>query len=241
MRATRDSVALVGRASTQAIAERALALVAATVKGAVNALQVPPAGPDRQVLLRVRFAEVNRSVTSEFGLNLLLDGRGGNARSDLDGAVPVAAFDDDRRSADAAHSFSLSDILNIFAFRPDLNLGSHDSGFAGARAAADSGGAEPGRDQWKRGELPGRRRVPGADRAVGRCDAGAVTVQFREFGIRLSFLPQITSNGTIKLHVKPEVSTIDPANGVTVSGFRIPALSTRRIETDVELAEGRAS
>src|SRR5439155_20031783 len=70
--------------------------------------------------------------------------------------------------------------------------------------------------------------------------AGAVTVQVREFGIRLSFLPQITANGTVKLHVKPEVSAIDPANGVTLSGFRIPALSTRRIETDVELAEGQS-
>ena len=44
----------------------------------------------------------------------------------------------------------------------------------------------------------------------------------------------------MKLHVKPEVSAIDPANGVTLSGFRIPALSTRRIETDVELAEGQS-
>ena len=65
-------------------------------------------------------------------------------------------------------------------------------------------------------------------------------MQFREFGIRLSFLPQMTANRHVKLHVKPEVSTIDPANGVTVSGFRIPALSTRRIETDIELAEGQS-
>jgi pilus assembly protein CpaC len=71
-------------------------------------------------------------------------------------------------------------------------------------------------------------------------NAGAVTVQFREFGIRLSFVPHLTANGTVKLHVKPEVSTIDMANGVTVSGFRIPALSTRRIETDIELAEGQS-
>jgi pilus assembly protein CpaC len=70
--------------------------------------------------------------------------------------------------------------------------------------------------------------------------AGAVTVMFREFGVRLAFLPQVTPHRTIKLHVKPEVSAIDPAGGVTVSGFRIPALSTRRFETDIELAEGQS-
>ena len=74
----------------------------------------------------------------------------------------------------------------------------------------------------------------------GGGNAGAVTVQFREFGIRLSFTPQITENGTIKMYVKPEVSTIDIANGVTISGFTIPALSTRRMETNIELAEGQS-
>src|SRR5205085_1442221 len=76
--------------------------------------------------------------------------------------------------------------------------------------------------------------------AQGGAVAGAITIQYREFGIRLTFLPTITANGTIKLHVKPEVSTIDLANSVTLSGFTIPALATRRMETDVELAEGQS-
>ena len=69
--------------------------------------------------------------------------------------------------------------------------------------------------------------------------SNAVTIQFREFGIRLNFLPQVTANHTIKLHVKPEISTIDLANGVVFSGFTIPALATRRMETDIELGEGQ--
>ena len=70
--------------------------------------------------------------------------------------------------------------------------------------------------------------------------AGAITVQFREFGIRLSFTPNTTQNGTIKLHVQPEVSTIDTANGIVLSGFNIPALSTRKVETEVELSMGQS-
>jgi Flp pilus assembly secretin CpaC len=65
-------------------------------------------------------------------------------------------------------------------------------------------------------------------------------VQFREYGVKLSFLPQVTAHDTIRLHVKPEVSSIDSGNGVTVSGLNIPALSTRRIETDIELGPGQS-
>ena len=74
----------------------------------------------------------------------------------------------------------------------------------------------------------------------GGGNAGAVTIQFREFGIRLTFNPVVTENGTIKMYVKPEVSTIDLANAVTVSGFLIPALATRRMETNVELGPGQS-
>ena len=74
----------------------------------------------------------------------------------------------------------------------------------------------------------------------GGSGAGAVTVQFREFGIRLKFLPILTDHKTIKMHLSQEVSTLDAADGVTLNGFVIPALSTRRAETDVELGEGQS-
>jgi pilus assembly protein CpaC len=74
----------------------------------------------------------------------------------------------------------------------------------------------------------------------GGATTGAISVQYKEYGIRLTFLPQATANHTVRLHVKPEVSSIDSANGVTLSGFQIPALSTRRIETDIELAYGQS-
>jgi pilus assembly protein CpaC len=236
VRASRDSVALVGRVSTQATAEKALALAAGTMKGAVSALRVAAAGPDRQVLLRVRFAEVNRTVTTELGLNLISTGAANTKGAISTGQFPAASTN---QVTGDARSFALSDILNIFAVRPDLNLAAviRDLQARGLLQIL----AEPnlvatnGKEATflAGGEFP----VPIVQSGV---NAGAVTVQFREFGIRLSFLPQLTPNGTIKLHVKPEVSTIDTSNGVTVSGFRIPALSTRRIETDVELAEGES-
>ena len=74
----------------------------------------------------------------------------------------------------------------------------------------------------------------------GGAGAGAVTIQFREFGIRLDFLPELTERGSIKMKIKPEVSALDFANAVSFSGFLIPALSTRRIETEVELMPGQS-
>jgi pilus assembly protein CpaC len=74
----------------------------------------------------------------------------------------------------------------------------------------------------------------------GGANSGAVTIQFREFGIRLTFNPVATDNGTIRLYVKPEVSALDFAHAVSFNGFTIPALSTRRMETNIELGEGQS-
>ena len=68
----------------------------------------------------------------------------------------------------------------------------------------------------------------------------AVTIQFREFGVRLKFTPVIMPNGNIHLKVVPEVSTLDFANGLTISGFNVPALSTRRADTEFELQDGQS-
>jgi pilus assembly protein CpaC len=75
----------------------------------------------------------------------------------------------------------------------------------------------------------------------GGSNSGSVTVQFREFGIRLRFTPVITANNTIKMHLNQEVSTIDTANGVTVSGFSIPALATRRARRTWNWVKARVS
>jgi pilus assembly protein CpaC len=68
----------------------------------------------------------------------------------------------------------------------------------------------------------------------------AVTIQFKEFGVKLRFKPVIMPNGNIHLNVTPEVSTLDFANALTISGFTVPALSTRRAETEFELQDGQS-
>jgi pilus assembly protein CpaC len=128
IRATRDSMALVGRVSSQAVADRALALVTASAKGAVSNLQIAPAGMENQVVLRVRFAELNRSAVSEFGVNLLSTGALNTIGRVTTGQFPAPSLGSVTGSIPASaagttSAFSFSDLLNIFAFRPDLNLG----------------------------------------------------------------------------------------------------------------------
>ncbi len=68
----------------------------------------------------------------------------------------------------------------------------------------------------------------------------AITIQFQQFGVRLNFIPTITPRGTIRLQVAPEVSSLDYANGVTISGFTVPGISVRNVNTEVELSEGQS-
>jgi len=244
VQAARESLSLTGSVSSAAVAERAVALLTPMAKSVVNNLQVKPAGPESQVLLRVRFAELNRNAMESLGANLIstgvlntpgsvTTGQFASPRpSELEGTIPG-------RLEGTSSRFSISDALNVFAFRPDLNLA------AFIRALETRGLlqilAEPnlvttdGKEAsfLVGGEFP----IPVVQ---GGANVGAVTVQFREFGIRLSFLPQVTANKTIKMMVRPEVSTIDMANSLVLSGFTIPALATRRMQTNVELAPGQS-
>ena len=74
----------------------------------------------------------------------------------------------------------------------------------------------------------------------GGANSGAVTIQFREYGVRLTFTPIITGRNNIRLHVKPEVSALDYTNALSFNGFTIPALSSRKMETNIELGEGQS-
>jgi len=242
--AARDSVSLVGRVSSPTVAERAAALVAPLSKSVVNNLEVAPKAPDPQVLLRVRFAELNRNALDALGANLVSTGA-----LNTPGSVTTGQFPSPRpsqlegtipgRIEGTQSRFSISDALNVFAFRPDLNL-------AAFIRALESQGllqilAEPNLVATNGKEasflVGGEFPIPVVQ---GGANVGAVTIQFREFGIRLTFSPQITPLKTIKMMVRPEVSTIDMANALVFSGFTIPALATRRMETHVELAPGQS-
>lgn len=244
VQAARDTVSLTGRVSTQAVADRAAALSVPLARAVVNNLQVAPPPVERQILLRVRFAELNRNVSESLGVNLVSTGA-----ANTPGVISTGQFGTPRLNelkgtigsglAGTGSTFSVSDVLNIFAFRPDLNVA------AFIKALQTQGVlqilAEPNLVTTNGKEasflVGGEFPIPILQ---GGANAGAVTIQFREFGIRLTFTPTITQNKTIRMYVKPEVSTIDLANGVTLSGFTIPALATRRMETNVELGEGQS-
>jgi pilus assembly protein CpaC len=238
VRASRDSMALVGRASSAAVAERALALVTATAKGAVSNVQIAPPGVESQILLRVKFAELDRTADTEFGVNLLSTGAL-NTIGQISTGLPSPASLQNTIGAGSGAQFNLSDLLNVFAFRKDLNLGAviRDLQTRGLLQilAEPNLVATSGKEAsfLAGGEFP----VPVTQ---GGASAGAITIQYREFGIRLSFTPLVTPHHTIRLHVKPEVSSLDAADGVTINGFKIPALTTRRLETDIELGEGQS-
>jgi pilus assembly protein CpaC len=130
-------------------------------------------------------------------------------------------------------------MLNIFLFRPDIHLGAVIKALQTKNLLQIL--AEPnliavnGKESsfLAGGEFP----FPIVQPSQG---ITAVTISFKEFGVRLKFTPLITPNGNIHLRVVPEVSALDFANALTVSGFTVPALSTRRADTEFELQDGQS-
>jgi pilus assembly protein CpaC len=240
----RDSLSLTGTVPNQAVADRAAALVAPFAKAVVANLRVVSPGPQKQVVLRVKYAELNRTAAMSLGVNLLSTGAGKTPGLITTGQFQAPTLNSIQTpvaggGAPAVSQFNVSNALNIFAFRPDLNLG------AFIEALQNQGVlqilAEPnlvtsdGKDAsfLVGGEFP----VPVVQ---GGANAGAVTIMFKEYGIRLTFQPHITEHNTIRMYVKPEVSTIDLTNAVLYSGFTIPALASRRMETNIELGLGQS-
>src|SRR6185312_9209527 len=135
----------------------------------------------------------------------------------------------------------LNNLLNLFIFRPDINLG------ATLQALETKGVvqvlAEPNvlTMNGKQGSLLAGGQYPyPVVQGISGGNSGAVTIQFKEFGVRLNFIPTITPRGTIRLQVAPEVSSLDFANGVSISGFTVPGLDIRKVDTEVELNQGES-
>jgi pilus assembly protein CpaC len=188
----------------------------------VNNLQ---AAPLEQILLEVEFAEVNRSVLRELGTDLL---RLVNPEH-LD-----EAFDHD----DYHEIETLSEgFVNLMVAGGDAEMQ------AMIRLLKSSGEfqslAQPNLVTM---EGDSASFLAGGEFPFPAIQGGVqnqVTIQFKEFGIRLNFRPTITNSGTVRLQVTPEVSSLDFANGLTFQGFQIPSLITRRVSTDVELRPGQ--
>jgi pilus assembly protein CpaC len=229
-----EAIVLSGHASSTAVMLRSgeIAQASSSKSKVINLLQLPGGPGSQQVMLQVRFAEVNSRALTELGLSFFT-GPGGY--KDWVGRTTTQQFTSPEFE-DEKQTFS--DFLNLFVFNTKYNMG------VVIRALKSKGQfqslAEPNLIAYNGQEASflagGEFPVPVVQ---GSGQNSAVTIIFKEFGIRLDFKPTIAGD-IIRLRVRPEVSTLDYSNGVTLQGFRIPALSTRRAETEVELRDGQS-
>jgi len=232
---------LTGTVSDAKIVDDVGKMAAAYSGGVVNSLVVAPVH-EEQILLEVKFAEVDRTKLQQFGVNLFSTGVGNTI-----GAVSTQQFSpptlqttgSSASGTPATGTVNVTDLLNIFAFRPDINLGATIRDLEGKSILQIL--AEPNllalngqkASFLAGGEFP----VPIVQ---GGQSVGVVTIQFRPFGVRLDFTAFVGKDRVIRLHVAPEVSTLDFSNAAIISGFTVPALSTRRAETEIELKDGQS-
>jgi pilus assembly protein CpaC len=235
-----ETIVLTGTVKSPEDSRRLAGLAQTRAKTVINLLKTPPTPEPRQILLQVKFAALNRVALSQVGFNLF------STNNKLQGVSGTEQFSSPRVSALQAgtpQSINFSDLLNLFAFRPDLGIGATIKALQerdllqilaepnllvleGKDASFLAGGQFP---------FPTITTTP-----TGGATAPVVTVQFKPFGVKLDFTPTITASGAIDLKVAPEVSSLDYANAVTLDGFLIPAIAQRRVETEVVLKDGES-
>lgn len=239
-----ETIVLTGKAKDGLQAKQAEALASTHAKKVVNLLEVPPLPDPRQILLQVRFAAIDRVGLSELGFNYF-------SRNDkMLGSLSTQQFQQPRFSqlqfqdqAFSNSSINFADLLNLFVFRPDLNIGATLKALQSRNLLQML--AEPnlitleGKEAnfLAGGEFP----FPTIQATTtGGATAPVVTVQFKRFGVQLDFMPTVTTSGGIHLKVAPAVTSLDYTNAVTLQGFLIPAISARKAETEVILKDGES-
>jgi pilus assembly protein CpaC len=245
--ASEGSIVLSGQVSSNAIMLKAAEIAQSSSQKAavINMLQLPGGMESQQVMLQVRIAEVNQRAFRELGASLFTSGAGlkttwGRVTTQQFSAPDFESLeytkDGNGDIVSQSGELVFGDFLNLFFLNAKYDIG------LAIRALKGTGHfqtlAEPNLIAYNGqeasflagGEIP----VP-----VVQGTTGSVTIQFRDFGIKLAFTPTIAGD-VIRLKVAPEVSSLDFANGVTLGGFRVPALIVRKASTDVELRDGQS-
>jgi len=212
-------------------------LIAATGGKVINLLDVDVPPPAPQILLKVRFASVDRSKERQLGINIFSTGFG-NVLS----GITTGQFSPPSVSLPAPGlppTAAVAQELNLFAFFPGLNIGAtlqalQTNGVVEVLAQPNIVAADGKQASFLAGGEYPYPVVQGTSSGTG-----AVTIMFKEYGVRLNFIPTITPRGTIRLQVAPEVSALDFTNAVELSGFDVPAITTRKVTTEVELGDGQ--
>ena len=231
-------VVISGTVSSKYVIDKAAEVAGGYVEkkeNVVNLLKQQEGVASNQVMLRVRFAEVSRSALQELGASYIANGY----KNDWFGRGTTEQFPSPDFDSTKPGGLTFSDFLNVFLFNTKHNVGTV------IRALQTKGLfqslAEPnlialnGKEAsfLAGGEYPYPVVQPSSS------GQAAITIMFKEFGVRLNFTPTVLGGDLINLKVRPEVSSLDFSNAITLDGFRVPALSTRRTETEVELQDGQ--
>ena len=247
---SRAAIVLSGHVTTEDVAKRAGDLASAYSPKIINVLTFGPVGA-QEVLLEVKFAEVDRTALTQLGINFVSTGAantigtvttgqfGGFGPQTLSQSGSSSSSTSGGGTTTTTSGQTISNVLNLFVFRPDINFGAVIQALENKSLLQIL--AEPNliavngkkASFLAGGQFPFPIVQPGAGFT-------AVTISFKEFGVRLEFTPVIMPNGNIHLQVAPEVSTLDFANALTLSGFTVPALSTRKADTEFELQDGQS-
>jgi pilus assembly protein CpaC len=212
--------------------------IASTAGKVVNLLyvDVPPAQP--QILLKVIFASVDLTKVRQLGLNLFSTGAANTI-----GTVGTGQFSGPTVSTPSVGGAvaTISNALNLSLFSQHLGIGAtiqalENDGVIQVLSQPNLLAIDGKQASFLAG---GEYPYPVVQGVIGG-GAGAVTIQFQEFGVRLNFIPTVTPRNTIHLQVAPEVSSLDFANGVQISGFIVPALDVRKMNSEVEMSEGQS-
>ncbi len=236
-----DQVGLAGTVTSQKTDDAAVKLAALFSKNVADSMLVAaPHTP--QVRLKVRVVEIDRSRAFQLGFNFFAAGK--NTANTTTGQFPAITVgpSGSQGTGDSSGSglLALTNLLNLFYYNADHNVGAAIQALvnkqilqilaeptltavSGQKASFLSGGEFP---------------YPVVQGGTGGFTS--VTIQFRPYGVRIDFTPTVLPDGTIQLKVAPEVSALDYTNEVVISGYTIPAISTRRAETQVELKDGQS-
>ncbi len=239
-------VVVTGRASSKAVQDDILRIASAYSKNVVDSTTLE-VRREKQVMLKVRFIEVDRTKLQQFGINILSTGAANTIGSTTTGQFSPPSLNGGTLSGAIGQalsgsqqgSFDANSLMNIFLYRPDLNLGAMIQDLEQKTIAqilsepnlmARSG--EPAKF-LAGGEFP----FPVVQGGTG--NGTAITIVFKPYGVKLEFTATVVGD-EIRMKIAPEVSTLDFTNAVTISGYEVPALSTRRAETDVVLKNGQS-
>jgi pilus assembly protein CpaC len=244
------SIFLRGTVKDLSSSQRAVT-IASTVGKVVNLLSVEVPKAEPQILLKVRFASVDRNKAAQMGINLFNLGAGNFVGGLTTGQFSAPQIGSSVSSGSSSSSSTgsisgtgatalLTNELNLLAYYPGLGIGA-DIEAMEAKGLTELL-AEPNliASNGKQASFLAGGEYPFPVAQAGSGGGTTISIQWKEYGVRLSFIPTITPRGTIRLQVAPEVSALDFADAVSVAGYSVPALTVRKVQSEAEMADGQS-